>query len=78
MDPIKECFNEHDGVLIEHLNVVGFSDFRARQFLPEAASGILDSTRDKGVEQITKELVSGAPSKFLCSVNVTVIAEKLA
>jgi len=78
MDLLKECFKEHDGALIDQLKGAGFSGYRARQFLPEAATGILDSSQDTGVEQMAKQMVSGAPSHFLSSVNVAVIAEKLA
>lgn len=77
MDFIKECFNEHDGALIDQLKGAGFSGYRARQFLPEAATGILDTSQDTSVEQMTKQMVSGAPSQFLNSVNIEVIAEKL-
>lgn len=77
MDFIKECFKEHDGALIDQLKGAGFSGYRARQFLPEAATGILDSSQDTSVEQMTEQMVSGAPSQFLNSVNVEVIAEKL-
>ncbi|MBT8436375.1 MAG: hypothetical protein KJP11_03305 [Gammaproteobacteria bacterium] len=77
MDFINECFNEHDGALVEQLKDAGFSSYRARKFLPEAASGILDSTRGSGVEQITENLMTGAPSQFLSSVNVAEIARKL-
>jgi len=77
MDFIEECFKENDGAFIEQLKGAGFSDYRARQFLPEAASGISDSTHNTGVEQITRKLVSGAPSQFLNSVNVAEIAENL-
>jgi hypothetical protein len=77
MDFINECFNEHDGALVEQLKDAGFSNYRAWKFLPEAASGILNSAQDSGLEQITEKLMTGAPSQFLSSVNVTVIAEKL-
>ena len=77
MDFINECFNEHDGALVEQLKDAGFSSYRAWKFLPEAASGILDSIEGSGVEQITEKLMTGAPSQFLSSVNVAVIARKL-
>ncbi len=77
MDFINECFNEHDSALVEQLKDAGFSSYRAWKFLPEAASGILDSTRGSGVDQITEKLMTGAPSQFLSSVNVAVIARKL-
>ena len=77
MDFINECFNEHDGALVEQLKDVGFSSYRAWKFLPEAASGILDSARGSGVDQITEKLMTGAPSQFLSSVNVAVIARNL-
>ena len=77
MDFINECFNEHDGALVEQLKDAGFSSYRAWKFLPEAASGILDSARGSGVDQITEKLMTGAPSQFLSSINVAVIARKL-
>jgi hypothetical protein len=77
MDFIKECFKEHDGALIDQLKGAGFSGYRAKQFLPEAATGILDTSQDTSIEQMTEQMVSGAPSQFLNSVNVEVIAEKL-
>lgn len=77
MDFIKDCFKEHGGAFIEQLKVAGFSVDQAKQFLPEAASGILDSTQDTGVDQITKQFASGGPAELLSSVNVAAIAEKL-
>ena len=77
MDFINECFNEHDSALVEQLKDAGFSSYRAWKFLPEAASGILDSVRGSGVDQITEKLMTGAPSQFLNSVNVAAIARNL-
>jgi len=77
MDFIKECFKEQDGAFLEQLKGAGFSTDQARQFLPEAASGILDSAQDTGIEAITKQLVADGPSQLLSSVNADAIAEKL-
>jgi hypothetical protein len=77
MDFIKDSFKEHEGALIEQLKVAGFSVDQAKQFLPEAATGILDSTQDAGVEQITKRLLSGDPSELSGSVDIAAIAAKL-
>ena len=77
MDFLKECFEEHDGVLTEQLKGAGFSADQASQFLPEAASGILDSARDMDVAELSSQLVSDGPSQLLSAVNVDSIAEKL-
>lgn len=77
MDLIKECFEEHGGALTEQLKAAGFSGDQAGQFLPEAASGIIDSAQGMDIAEITSQLVSDGPSQFLSAVNVEAIAEKL-
>ncbi len=77
MDLIKECFEENGGALTEQLKAAGFSGDQAGQFLPEAASGIIDSAQGMNIAEITSQLVSDGPSQFLSAVNVNAIAEKL-
>lgn len=77
MDLIKECFQEQDGAFTEQLKAAGFSTDQARQFLPGAASALLDSTQDKGVEEMTRQLSSDGPDQLLGAVNVNAIAGKL-
>ena len=77
MDFLKECFEENDGALTEQLKGAGFSADQASQFLPEAASGILDSARDMDVAEVSSQLVSDGPSQLLNAVYVDSIAEKL-
>ena len=77
MDLIKECFEEQGGALTEQLKAAGFSGDQAGQFLPEAASGILDSAQGMDIAEITSQLVSDEPSQFLNAINVDAIAEKL-
>jgi len=77
MDFIKDCFEEHGEALTEQLEGAGFSADQARQFLPEAASGIVDSAQGLDVAEIAQQLVSDGPSPFLSAINVDAIAEKL-
>ncbi len=77
MEFLNECFEEHGGALTEQLTAAGFSGDQARQFLPEAASGILESAQGLDVAEISQQLVSDGPSPFLSAVNVDAIAEKL-
>ena len=77
MEIIKNCFKEHGAALIEQMTMARLSVDQATQFLPEAASGVLNSTQDTGVEQITTRLLSGDPSELSDSVNIAEIAAKL-
>lgn len=77
MDLISKCFQENDGAFLEQLKAAGFSTDQARRFLPASESYFLDFTQDKGVEQITQQLVSDSPAQFLNSVNADAIAKKL-
>lgn len=77
MEFLKDCFKEHGGALTEQLTAAGFSGERAGQFLPEAASGILDSAKNMDVAEVSSQLVSDGPSQLLSAVNVDAIAAKL-
>lgn len=77
MNIIKECFDEHGGAFTESLENAGFSFEQARQFLPEAASSILDLTQDASAVQIITGLSSDGPSTLHNAINVDAIAEKL-
>ena len=77
MDFIKDCFEEHGDALTEQLEGAGFSADQARQFLPEAASGIVNSAQGLDVAEIAQQLVSEGPSSFLSAINADAIAEKL-
>ena len=77
MNFIKDLFEEHGDTLTEELEGAGFSTDQARQFLPEAASGIADSAQGLDVADIAQQLASGVPSPFLSAINADAIAEKL-
>ena len=77
MDFIKECFNEHSSAFTEALTGTGFSADQAKQFLPEAASGIVDATQGAGIQEMITGLISGGPSQLLSSINTDEIAAKL-
>lgn len=77
MDFITECFEQHSGAFTEKLAGAGFSIDQAKQFLPEAASGIFNATQDAGAEQMITGLITGGPSKLISSINITEMASKL-
>jgi len=77
MDFIKDCFEEHGDALTEQLEGAGFSADQARQFLPEAASGILESAQGLDVADMSQQLIADSPSPLLSAINVDAIAEKL-
>ena len=74
---IKECIEENASTFTRSLQGAGFSPEQASKFLPEAASGILDSTKDSGITQLIAGFASGGPSKLLSLVNADAIADKL-
>jgi len=77
MDFIKDCFEEHGDVLTKQLEGAGFSADQASQFLPEAASGILESAQGLDVAEISQQLIADDPSSLLGAFNADAIAEKL-
>lgn len=77
MDFIKDCFEEHGDALTEQLEGAGFSADQASQFLPEAASGILESAQGLDLAEISQQLIADGPSPLLSAINTDAIAEKL-
>ena len=63
MDFIKECFNEHSSAFTEALTGTGFSADQAKQFLPEAASGIVDATQGAGIQEMIQVVAHDAPGR---------------
>ncbi len=74
---IRECFEENAGAFTRSLQGAGFSVEQAGKFLPEAASGILESTKESGITQLSAGFASGDPAKPLSDINVDAIADKL-
>lgn len=74
---IRECFEENAGAFTRGLQAAGFSVEQADKFLPEAASGILESTNESGITQLIAGFASGGPAKLLSEINVDAIADKL-
>lgn len=77
MEFLIECFEQHDGVYIEHLEVAGYSTEQARQFMPEAASRFTDCARHKGAGQITAQLAEIGLARFIGPRNLDAISRRL-
>lgn len=77
MDFLMDCFEQHDGAYIEHLEVAGYSTEQARQFMPEAASRFAHCARNKGVGQITAQLAEIGLARFIGPRNLDAICERL-
>ena len=77
MDFIKKYIEQNSGVLTDSLTNSGFSQEQAKQFLPEAATGIIDVADKFGVEQLVSGFTSGQQDKLLSMINVDGIASKL-
>ncbi len=45
--------------------------------MPEAASGILESTKESGITQLIAGFASGGPENLLSEINIDAIADKL-
>lgn len=74
---IRECFEENAGAFTSSLQGAGFSVEQAENFLPEAASGILESTKESGITQLIAGFTSGGSEKLLRDFDVEAIADKL-
>ncbi len=77
MDFLTDCFEQHDGAYIEHLEVAGYSTEQARQFMPEAASRFAHRARNKGAGQITAQLAEIGLARFIGPGHLEAICEKL-
>jgi hypothetical protein len=77
MDLIKHVFDENRRAFTQKLKAEAYSVDHARGFLPEAASGILDSTENAGIASKISDLLSDDSANAFSSVNVNGIAGKL-
>lgn len=74
MDLIRLCFEEYDSTLTKRLTDIGFSNDQAGRFLPAAASGISESTRQSSVFQTIACLLSGAEYQLQRRIDIVSIA----
>jgi len=77
MNFITTCFTEYDSALSELLKGAGFSADQARMFLPNAASGIIDSFQSKDIEEIISAFGSKEPTQLIGTININAIAKKV-
>jgi len=77
MNFITTCFTEYDSALSELLKGAGFTADQTRKFLPNAASGIVDSFQCKDIEEIISAFGSKEPTQLIGSINVIAIAKKV-
>ncbi len=77
MEIIKECFDEHALAFTVRLQSIGLTAYQAREFLPIAASCVLQSQNPPEVRQAITDLISPHPALILTSINLTSFANKL-
>ena len=77
MNFIQKFFGVNGIALSERLQDSGFTAEQAREFLPEAASGILNAYQHKEIELIISALEMDKPTKLLNTVNVNTIANNI-
>jgi len=74
MNPIKQCFESHDHLLTSSLLNANFTHGQARQFLPQAATGLLESSRNTSLFQTLASLLSDSQYMMLRKIDVESIA----
>lgn len=77
MDFIKKFIEEHSKELTDNLTSSGFSVEQAKQFLPEAASGIMSVSQNHGVDKLVTAFSSGQQDDLLSMVNIDNIASRV-
>ena len=75
---IKKCFTEYDRAFLMRLEDVGIYGDSARQFLSETTSGILYVFKNTSYEKTISILLSDNPGQLLESINIEVMAKKMA
>ena len=76
MDFIQECLQERGEALMGELEIAGFSQDQATNFLPTAASVILKSTQNPGATQSIRDLLEN-PAELIGSIDVDEISKSL-
>lgn len=76
MDPIQQCFEHHDRSLTKSLINADFSHEQVKQFLPEAATGLLDSSRNTSLFQTLASLFSDSQYTLFRKIDIESIARK--
>ena len=77
MDLIKDFISENSGDLIGKLTSSGFDLEQAKQFLPEAASGLTEAAGKLDMSELMSGISSGDTSQLMSMVNIESIASKL-
>ena len=76
MKYIKECFEEHGKILTDRLRSEGFTNNQLIDFLPEAASCIAISSKNKHSSYVISNLLLEESSDLLSPNNISQIAKK--
>lgn len=74
MDTIRPCFEHHDRSLANCLLDANFTHGQARQFLSEAATGLLESCRNNSLYQTLASLLSDSQYILQRKIDVESIA----
>lgn len=77
MDLINKFISENSGDLIGKLTSSGFDLDQAKQFLPEAASGLTEAAGKLDMNELMSGISSGDTSKLMSMVNIEAMASKL-
>lgn len=77
MNFIQEFFASNRVLLVDQLEIAGFTAEQASQFLPAVASSILKAFQHKEIEEIIATMGIDEPTKLLGAVNVSAIARNI-
>lgn len=75
MNFVEEFFENNRDALSEALQDAGFTDQQTGQFLPEAASAVLNSFHHKEIATIIETMNIDDPSGLVRSINISSITE---
>lgn len=77
MDLINNFISENSGDLIGKLTSSGFDLEQAKQFLPEAASGLTEAAGKLDMDELMSGISSGDTSELMSMVNIESIASRM-
>ena len=76
MNQIRQCFECHSHSLTKSLINADFSHDQVKQFLPEAATGLLESSRNTSLFQTLASLFSDSHYTLLRNIDIESIVRK--
>lgn len=77
MDLIKEIIDEHPGTFTLELELIGFGNRKAKEFLSEVCLATMDTARAQNQTQTLNNLLANNARHLLKSINTSAIASRL-